>query len=307
MTSGGVGRRYPPPVLDDHQRLACLRLIRSENVGPATFRALINHFGGARAALEALPELSRRGGRRTAIRVCSEAEAEAELKAARRIGARPVFTIEPGYPAALAVVEQAPPLLYVKGDDRLLNRPSIAIVGSRSASAAGQQFARQLAAGLERAGYIIASGLALGIDTAAHHAALETGTIAVLAGGLDVIYPPQNADLHRAIGERGCLVSEMPPGFKPRGTDFPRREQDHLGLVSRRCGRGGGAPLRITHYRPQGSRSGARGLCRARSSARPAGRRNQPAHQGGGHARHLRRGHPAGAGAIRSGAEDRPG
>jgi DNA processing protein len=227
------GRRRPPlPTarLDDHQRLACLRLIRSENVGPATFRALINHFGGARAALEALPELSRRGGRRTAIRVCSEAEAEAELKAARRIGARPVFTIEPGYPAALAVVEQAPPLLYVKGDDRLLNRPSIAIVGSRSASAAGQQFARQLAAGLGRAGYIIASGLALGIDTAAHHAALETGTIAVLAGGLDVIYPPQNADLHRAIGERGCLVSEMPPGFKPRGTDFPRRNRIISGL-----------------------------------------------------------------------------
>ena len=229
-----TARPRPPPLptarLDDHQRLACLRLIRSENVGPATFRALINHFGGARAALEALPELSRRGGRRTAIRICTEAAAEAELAAAERIGARPLFTIEPGYPAALAVVEGAPPLIYVKGDDRLLGRPSIAIVGSRAASAAGQQFARQLAAGLGRAGYVIASGLALGIDTAAHHAALETGTIAVLAGGLDIIYPPQNADLHRAIGERGCLVSEMPPGFKPRGNDFPRRNRIISGL-----------------------------------------------------------------------------
>ena len=229
-----IGRPRPPPLptarLDDQQRLACLRLIRSENVGPATFRALINHFGGARAALEALPELSKRGGRRTAIRVCSEAAAEAELRAADRIGARPVFTIEPGYPAALAVIEHAPPLLYVKGDDRLLNRRSIAIVGSRAASAAGQQFTRELATGLGRAGYVIASGLALGIDTAAHQAALETGTIAVLAGGLDVIYPPQNAELHRAIGERGCLVSEMPPGFKPRGNDFPRRNRIISGL-----------------------------------------------------------------------------
>lgn len=227
-------RPKPPPLptarLDDGQRLACLRLIRSENVGPATFRALINHFGGARAALEALPELSARGGRRTAIRVCPEAAAEAELAAAERIGARPLFTIEPGYPAALAVVERAPPLIYVKGDDRLLSQPVIGIVGSRSASAAGQQLARQLAAGLGQAGYVIASGLALGIDTAAHHAALETGTVAVLAGGLDVIYPPQNADLHRAIADRGCLVSEQPPGFQPRGNDFPRRNRIISGL-----------------------------------------------------------------------------
>lgn len=227
-------RSKPPPLptarLDDKQRLACLRLIRSENVGPVTFRALINHFGGARAALAALPELSQRGGRRTAIRICPEATAEAELEAAERIGARPIFTIEPGYPAALAVVEAGPPLLYAKGDDRLLARPAIGLVGSRAASAAGQQITRQLAAGLGKAGYVIVSGLALGIDTAAHHAALETGTIAVLAGGLDCIYPPQNSDLHHAIGERGCLVSEQPPGFQPRGNDFPRRNRIISGL-----------------------------------------------------------------------------
>ena len=227
-------RSKPPPLptarLDDSQRLACLRLIRSENVGPVTFRALINHFGGARAALAALPELSERGGRRTRIRICPEEAAEAELAAAERIGARPLFTIEPGFPAALAVVDAAPPLIYAKGDDRLLASPAVGIVGSRAASAAGQQIARQIAAGLGQAGYVVVSGLALGIDTATHHAALETGTIAVLAGGLDKVYPPQNADLHRAIGERGCLVSEMPPGFQPRGNDFPRRNRIISGL-----------------------------------------------------------------------------
>lgn len=229
----GQGRPHPPlPTarLDDEQRLACLRLIRSENVGPATFRALINHFGGAREALAALPELSERGGRRRPIRICTKSVAEAELAAAARIGARPVFTIEPGYPAPLAVTEGAPPLLYIEGDDGLLARPAVGIVGSRAASAAGQQLARQLAAGLGEAGYVVVSGLALGIDTAAHQASVDTGTIAVLAGGLDIVYPPQNADLHRAIGERGCLVSEQPPGFQPRGNDFPRRNRIISGL-----------------------------------------------------------------------------
>lgn len=228
---GARSKSAPLPTarLDNSQRLACLRLIRSENVGPITFRALINHFGGAQAALDALPELSRRGGRRT-IRICPRDAAEAELEAAGRIGARPIFTIEPGYPAALAAIEAAPPLIYAKGDEQLLARPAIAIVGSRLASAAGQQLTRKLAAGLGEAGYVVVSGLALGIDTAAHRAALETGTIAVLAGGLDITYPPQNADLQRSIGEHGCLVSEQPPGFQPRGSDFPRRNRIISGL-----------------------------------------------------------------------------
>jgi DNA processing protein len=226
--------RAAPPLptarLDDTQRLACLRLIRSENVGPVTFRALINHFGGAEQALAALPDLSRRGGRGRPIRLCPREDAEAELAAASRTGAVPIFTIEPGYPAALAVTDAPPPLLYVKGDVALLHCPIVGLVGSRQASGAGQKLARQLAAELGAAGFVIASGLARGIDAAAHQAAMNTGTIAILAGGIDVIYPPEHAELQRLIGERGCLVTEQPPGFQPRGPDFPRRNRIIAGL-----------------------------------------------------------------------------
>ena len=227
-------RGAPPPLptarLDDAQRLACLRLIRSENVGPVTFRALVNHFGGAEQALAALPELSRRGGRRRPIRLCPMQDAEVELAAASRAGALPIFTIEPGYPAALAVTEAPPPLLYVKGDSALLNRPIVGIVGSRQASAAGQKFSRYLAGDLGAAGFVIVSGLARGIDAAAHQAALETATVGVVAGGIDVVYPPEHQELQRLIGERGCLVTEQPPGFQPRGQDFPRRNRIISGL-----------------------------------------------------------------------------
>src|SRR6185503_11142179 len=219
----------PQAPLDAAQRLACLRLIRSDNVGPVTFRELINHFGGAEPALAALPELSRRGGRQS-IRICPVAQAKAELDAADRIGARPLFTVEPGYPPALAEIEAPPPLLYVKGDIGLLARPMVAIVGARNGSAAGQKLARMFASRIGRAGYVIASGLARGIDAAAHEAALEGGTVAVLAGGLDNVYPPENADLQRRIGERGCLISEMPPGFVPRAQDFPRRNRIISGI-----------------------------------------------------------------------------
>lgn len=214
----------PQAPLDDAQRLACLRLIRSENVGPATFRELINHYGGATLALEALPELARRGGRRR-IRICAVAEAEAELAAAARVGARPLFTIEPGYPVPLAHVELPPPVLYIKGREALLARPCVAIVGSRNASAAGLAMTRQLAGGLGHGGYVVVSGLARGVDSTAHRAALETGTVAVVAGGIDVVYPPENEALQREIGECGCIVSEMPAGFVPRGRDFPRRNR----------------------------------------------------------------------------------
>jgi DNA processing protein len=219
----------PQAPLDAAQRLACLRLIRSDNIGPVTFRELINHFGGAEPALAALPELSRRGGRQS-IRICPEGQARAELDAAERIGARSLFTIEPGYPPALANIEAPPPLLYVKGDVALLARPMLAIVGARNGSAAGQKLARMFASRLGGAGYVIASGLARGIDAAAHEAALEAGTVAVLAGGLDNIYPPEHAELHRRIGERGCLVTENPPGFVPRARDFPRRNRIISGI-----------------------------------------------------------------------------
>ncbi len=213
----------PQAPLNDAQRLACLRLIRSENVGPVTFRELINHCGGAEQALDALPDLSRRGGR--AIRICPRDIAEAELDAARAIGARPLFTIEPGYPPALAALEAPPPLLYVKGGAVHLTRPMFAIVGARNGSAAGQKIAGHFASRIGSAGYAIASGLARGIDAAAHEAALPTGTVAVLAGGLDTVYPPENERLQATIAERGCLISENPPGFVPRGKDFPRRNR----------------------------------------------------------------------------------
>jgi DNA processing protein len=220
----------PQAPLDAAQRLACLRLIRSDNVGPATFRELINHYGGAEQALEALPELSQRGGRRHTLRICPRDVAEAELRAASRIGARPLFTIEPGYPAALAAVDLPPPLLYVQGNAGHLSRPMVAIVGARNGSAAGQKLTRMFASRLGQAGFVIASGLARGIDSAAHAAAMDTGTVAVLAGGIDNVYPPENAALQRAIGERGCLITENPPGFVPRAQDFPRRNRIISGI-----------------------------------------------------------------------------
>lgn len=217
----------PLPVakLDDAERLACLRLIRSDNVGPVTFRELINHFGGAELALEALPELAARGGRRAKIRITTRAEALRELERAGKIGAAPLFTIEPGYPPALAAIDAPPPMLYVKGRPDVLLRHAVAIVGSRQASAAGHKMTRLFADAIGSAGYVVVSGLARGIDAAAHQAALATGTVAVVAGGVDVIYPPENAALHAAIAERGAIVSEMPPGFVPRAKDFPRRNR----------------------------------------------------------------------------------
>lgn len=216
--------------LGDEERLACLRLIRTDHVGPVTFRELIDHYGGAPAAVEALPELFRRGGRKSAARVCSRSDAEREFEAARRAGAVPVFAVEPGFPAALAATDPPPPMIYVKGLLDQLARPAVAIVGSRQASAAGTKLARLFAAEIARAGYTVVSGLARGIDAAAHEASLAAGTIAVLAGGIDVVYPPEHSTLQEAIGERGALVTEQPPGFEPRARDFPRRNRLISGL-----------------------------------------------------------------------------
>src|SRR6478735_1325345 len=181
-------------ILTDEQRLDWLRLIRSENVGPRTFRALVNQYGGAGPALEALPELARRGGR-LLLKVCSRAEAEKEMAAAARLGVRFVAMGEPDYPKTLQAIDTAPPLIGVRGSADILARPSVAIVGSRNASASGLTFAERLARQLGDAGYVVVSGLARGIDTRAHKASLETGTVAVLAGGHDRIYPAQNEPL----------------------------------------------------------------------------------------------------------------
>lgn len=225
-----LGAPLPQAELGDEQRLACLRLIRSENVGPVTFRELINRFGGAAKALDALPDLARRGGRSRPIRIYPRDAAEAELAAAARIGCRPVFTIEPGYPQLLAGVDVPPPVLYIKGRGELLGQTAVAIVGSRNSSAAGTRLTQGFAERLGHEGIVVVSGLARGIDAAAHRAALATGTVAVLAGGLDFIYPPEHRVLHELIAEQGCLVSEQPPGFQPRAQDFPRRNRIISGI-----------------------------------------------------------------------------
>jgi DNA processing protein len=224
--SGGRSAAGRGRVLTDRQRLAWLRLIRSENVGPITFRELINHTGSAEAALEALPDLSRRGGKH-AIRIASQAEAEAETAALARLGGRFRALGEHGYPPLLRHVDGAPPLLAVLGsDDRLAEDATIAMVGARNASLAGQKIAAEIATHLSAAGYTIVSGLARGIDAAAHRASLPGGTLAVLAGGVDIVYPPENRDLYRQIAESGgAIVSEMPFGWKPRARDFPRRNR----------------------------------------------------------------------------------
>jgi DNA processing protein len=214
--------------LTDRQRLDWLRLIRSESVGPRTFRALMNRFGGAAAALEALPDLARQSGR--TLRLCTPAEAEREFAALQHQGGRLIALGEAAYPKPLQAIDSAPPLLAVIGAAEALLRPCVALVGSRNASAAGQKFTAMLARDLGEAGFVVVSGLARGIDTAAHDASLKTGTIAVLAGGLDEVYPPQNEPLFRRLLETGAGISEMPMGWAPRGRDFPRRNRLVSGL-----------------------------------------------------------------------------
>jgi DNA processing protein len=211
--------------LTDEQRIDWLRLIRSDNVGPRTFRSLINHFGSAHAALERLPDLARRGGAARAGRICSEQDALAELAASKRHGVSLVAPGEAGYPPRLATLDDAPPLLGVRGAQDVLMRPMIAIVGSRNASGAGLKFAQTLAHDLGDAGFAIVSGLARGIDQAAHRASIHGGTVAVLAGGHDRIYPPEHEDLLAALLDTGGAISEMPLGHVPRARDFPRRNR----------------------------------------------------------------------------------
>ena len=216
--------------LNDDQRLDWLRLIRSENVGPRTFRALVNHYGGAAAALEMLSALARRGGAQAPGRICSLDQAKREFEAAARIGARFVALGEPDYPARLRMIDDAPPLISVRGRSDVLKSAMVAIVGSRNASAAGAKFASQIARDLGQAEFTTVSGLARGIDAAAHRATLDTGTIACLAGGQDQIYPPEHAPLLDEIVERGAAISEMPFGWEPRARDFPRRNRLIAGL-----------------------------------------------------------------------------
>ncbi|TVR98250.1 MAG: DNA-protecting protein DprA [Rhodospirillales bacterium] len=212
--------------ITDEERLHRLRLIRSDHVGPLTFRRLMERFGSAAEALAALPDLARRGGLSRPLIPYPKADAERELTALAALGARLVAIGEPGYPPLLGHVDDAPPLLAVLGDHAVLARPIIGVVGTRNASVNGRGMAARLAAELGQAGVVVISGLARGIDTAAHRAALPTGTVAAVAGGADVIYPAENGDLYRAIIDRGgAVISEMPPGTQPQARHFPRRNR----------------------------------------------------------------------------------
>ncbi|MDC9826105.1 DNA-processing protein DprA [Devosia sp. ZB163] len=216
--------------LTPSQRVAWLRLIRTDNIGPQTFRQLINREGSAEAALEALPSLIRRAG--TAARIPSITAAEDEIAGAARLGGRVVGSGEPDYPSLLRYISGAPPIITIVGGENIEWWRSVSIVGARNASTAGQKFAQMLAADLGDAGYTIVSGLARGIDAAAHRASLRTGTVAVLAGGLDHIYPDENIPLARDIvAGGGVLLTEMPLGWEPRARDFPRRNRLVSGLT----------------------------------------------------------------------------
>jgi DNA processing protein len=216
--------------LTDSQRLDWLRLIRSHNVGPRTFRTLLDRYGGASAALDALPGLAQRGGASKPIRICSVADAEREFEAAKRLGVSLIALGEPDYPARLRMIDDAPPLLGMRGQPAVLTQHMIALVGSRNASAAGVKFAERIAHELGAAGFIIVSGLARGIDAGAHRASLGSGTVAVLAGGHDQIYPPEHVPLLEQILPNGAAVTEMPLGWQPRAADFPRRNRLISGL-----------------------------------------------------------------------------
>jgi DNA processing protein len=217
-------------LLTPSQRIAWLRLIRTDNVGPQTFRQLINREGSAEAALVALPQLLQRAG--THVRIPSVAEAEDEIAGLERYGARLVASGESDYPALLKYISGAPPLVAIAGGQRVDWQHNVAIVGARNASTAGHKFARMLANDLGHARYTIVSGLARGIDAAAHAASLQTGTVAVLAGGIDQIYPAENLPLAREILENGgALLTEMPLGWEPRARDFPRRNRLVSGLT----------------------------------------------------------------------------
>jgi DNA processing protein len=211
------------------EQIAWLRLIRSRRVGPATFIRLIREHGGAPAALAALPSLAAASGV-AGYAPASRAASEAEWEAARAAGARPLFLGAPGYPPLLATIQDPPPLLWALGRTELAARPAIALVGARNASAVGCRMAARLARDLGARGHVIASGLARGIDAAAHRAALETGTVAVQAGGVDTVYPAGNADLAADLARDGLRLSEMPIGHAPRAPDFPRRNRIISGM-----------------------------------------------------------------------------
>lgn len=228
--AGGVAGAAPGSPPASVARFAALRLIRSARIGPVTFRQLIARYGDAAAAIEALPALAARGGGRAPV-LADEAAIRREIASVRALGARYLMFGDPDYPALLAEMETAPPAIIVRGDATLLARPCVAMVGARNASAAACRFARGLASDLGAAGFTIVSGLARGIDTAAHHGSIGHATVGVIASGIDVTFPPENAGLQEEVATRGLLIAEQPPGTQPLARHFPSRNRIIAGLA----------------------------------------------------------------------------
>jgi DNA processing protein len=216
--------------MSDEAAVARLQLIRTAQIGPVTYRQLIARFGDAAAAIAALPDLAARGGGRPPP-VALRAVAEREIATVAKLGGRHVFVDDLDYPPLLAELDDAPPVLMLRGDAGLMRRPVIAMVGARNASAAACRFARQLAVELGREGITIVSGLARGVDTAAHIGSIDAGTIGVIAGGIDIVYPPENAALQERIATECLLIAEQPPGTEPRARHFPYRNRIIAGLA----------------------------------------------------------------------------
>ncbi|WP_338465975.1 DNA-processing protein DprA [Novosphingobium sp. ZN18A2] len=216
--------------LSREEAFARIRLLRSPNVGPVSYAQLLRRFGSAVEAVAALPDLARRGGRR--YEAASAARIEREIEATRRAGARYLFHDMEEYPALLAQMDGAPPIVTLRGNIALALRPCVAMVGARNASAAAVRLAREFAATLGEAGIVVVSGLARGIDGAAHEASLATGTIGVIASGIDIAYPPEHADLQERIATGGLLIAEEPPGTDPLARHFPKRNRIIAGLAA---------------------------------------------------------------------------
>jgi DNA processing protein len=214
------------------EKLDWLRLIRTENVGPITFYRLLEYYGSAKKALEALPELSKKGGRKKPLIAPDQRDIEKEYQALQKLGGDIICAGETAYPLALSATDDAPPVLSYIGDVNLVRQPCLAMVGARNASINGKKFASKLAKELGQSGQIIVSGLARGIDTSAHQGALPTGTIAVVAGGIDVIYPRENAELYDQIKQQGLILAESPLGMEPIARHFPKRNRIVSGLSS---------------------------------------------------------------------------
>ncbi|MDY0009747.1 MAG: DNA-processing protein DprA [Bdellovibrionales bacterium] len=230
MTASFFSDPPSPAALSAAERTARLRLIRSENVGPITYNRLMQRFGTAERALKALPELARRGGGKKEISIFAQSAAEDEIARIEKFGAKLIVSGDAEYPALLGEAEDAPPVLTVLGNPALLSRPALGVVGARNASLAGRKIAEGFSAKVGAAGYTIVSGLARGIDSAAHAASLQSGTVAVVAGGIDVIYPRENEALYRAIAAQGAIVAESPFGTEPLARHFPRRNRIISGL-----------------------------------------------------------------------------